>query len=171
MAEKIWQQEAWDLIYKQKDIKRAIEYLDNVIEQHPQNDEALAIKANALNQLASDTKTWDFSREALKCAEKAIEINPRNDTALFNKAWSLCDLGNPQEALECTIKALEVNPKNIYTWYNKAWAHYLLHEIEKALECCNKIIEIDPHFTDLAEALKSRIETREFPDHLAQFKK
>lgn len=170
MTEKNWQNKAWDLIYKQREIKKAIEYLDNVIEQHPQNDEALAIKANAFNQLAADTKKWDYSREALKCAEKAIEINPRNDTALFNKAWSLCDLGNPKEALEYANKALEVSSQNIYAWYNKAWAHYLLHEFEKALDCCDRIIKIDVNFTDLAELMKLRIKRREFPEHLAKFK-
>lgn len=170
MTEKDWQNKAWNLIYRQRNVEKAIEYLDNVIEKYPQNDEALAIKANALNQLAGDTKKWDYSRDALKCAEKAIEINPRNDTALFNKAWSLCDLGNPEEALEYANKALEINSQNIYAWYNKAWAHYLLHEFETAIDCCDKIIQIDANYTDLAELMKWRIKRREFPEHLAKFK-
>jgi len=159
------------MIYTQKKVEKAIEYFDHIIEQHPQDDAAYATKSNALNQLASDTKKWDYTREALKCAEKAININPRNDTALFNKDWSLCDLGKPKEALEYADEALEVDPKNVYSLYNKAWAYYLLHEIEKALKCCDKILEIDPRFTNWVEDLKRRIEHREFPEHLTKFKR
>lgn len=171
MMERDWQNKVWDMIYSQRKIKEAIKYLNQLIKQHHQNDQAYAIKANALNQLASDTKNWDNTIKALKCAEKALQINPNNETALFNKAWSLLDLGKPREALEYVDKALEVNPNNVYAWYNKAWAHHMLHQIEEALTCCDKMIEIRPEFTKRAQEMKNRITNREFPEHLAKFRK
>ncbi len=159
------------MIYKQGKVREAIEYLDQIIEQHPQNDQAYAIKANALNQLANDTKQWDYSLEALECAAKSLQVNPSNETALFNKAWSLVDLGKPREALEYANKALEVNPNNVYAWYNKAWAHHLLYEIEEALNCCDKMVQIDPQFAGWAENMKHRIENRQFPKHLTRFRR
>ena len=86
MIERDWEDKAWYMIYSQRKIKEAIRYLNQVIKQHPQNDQAYAIKANALNQLANDIKNWGHTIKALKCAEKALQINPYNETALFNKA-------------------------------------------------------------------------------------
>jgi len=171
MIEEDWESKVWDMIYNQKRIEEAIKYLDKILEQHPQNDQAYAIRANAFNQLASDTKNWNYTIEALKCADRAIQINPHNDIALFNKAWSLVDLGKPREALECANRALEANPNNVYAWYNKAWAHYMLYEIEEALNCCDEMKQIDPKFTRWAEDMKHRIENREFPEHLAKFRR
>lgn len=171
MVEEKWESSVWEMIYGQGKIEEAVKYLDRVLAENPQNDTAHAIKANALNQLADDTKNWDHTTEALKCADKAIGINSRNDVALFNKAWSLVDLGRPREALEYADKAVGVDPQNAYAWYNKAWAHHMLHQIEKALECCGRMIEIDPSFTDWAEAMKNRIKKGEFPEHLAKFRK
>lgn len=171
MIEKDWENKAWDMIYEHRRMEEAIQYLSQIIRKMPQNDQAYAIMANLLNQLAKDTKNWDYSIEALKYAERAIEINPHNETALFNKAWSLIDLGKPREALEYAKRALKVAPRNVYAWYNKAWAHFLLDEAEKALECCNRIIEIDLNFADWAKELKNRIKNREIPEHLAKFRK
>lgn len=169
MIEREWQNKAWDMIYKQRKIKKAINYLNEFIKENPQNDQAFAIKANALNQLASDTKNWDYTVKALRYTEKALQINPNNETALFNKAWSLVDLGRPTEALEYADTALVINPNNIYAWYNKAWAHHLLHQIEEALRCCDKMIEINLEFTEWAGKMKNRIKNREYPEHLAKF--
>jgi hypothetical protein len=47
----------------------------------------------------------------------------------------------------------------------------MLYEIEEALNCCSKIKQIDPQFTRWAEDLKRRIENREFPEHLAKFRR
>lgn len=169
MTEVDWEDKVWDMIYRQGKVKKAIIHLNEVINENPQDDQAYAIKANALNQLANDTKNWDHTIAALRCVDEALQINPNNGTALFNKAWSLVDLGRPTEAIKYADKALEINPNNVYAWYNKAWAHHLLHQIEEALTCCNKMIEIDPEFTEWAEKMKSRIKNREFPEHLSEF--
>jgi len=169
MTEMDWQDKAWDMIYRQRKIKEAINYLNEVIKENPQNDQAFSIKANALNQLASETKNWDHTVKALRCAEEALQINRNNETALFNRAWSLVDLGRPTEALEYADKALEINANNVYAWYNKAWAHHLLHQIKEALMCCDKMKEIRPEFNGWAEKMKNRIKNRKFPEHLAKF--
>lgn len=171
MIERDWEDKAWYMIYSQRKIKEAIKYLNQIIKQHPQNDQAYAIKANALNQLANDIKNWGYTIKALKCAEKALQINPYNETALFNKAWSLVDLGEPRDALRYADKALEISPNNAYAWYNKAWAYHMLNRIEEALACCDKMTEINPEFTEWSEKMKKRIKNREFPEHLAKFRK
>mgnify|MGYP000135471924 CR=1 FL=1 len=120
MVEENWENRVWDMIYKLGKIEEAISYLNQIIRQQPRNDQAYAIKANALNQLASDTRNWNYTLEAFKSADKVLQINPCNEIALFNKAWSLVDLGEPRMALRYADKALEVNPRNVYAWYNKA---------------------------------------------------
>jgi tetratricopeptide (TPR) repeat protein len=97
--EENWEAEAWRLIYGERKIREAIEYLDEVSKRNPRNDIAFAIKANALNELANKEKDWHLSLQAIKCADEALRINPNNDIALFNKSWALIDLGKPREAL------------------------------------------------------------------------
>lgn len=118
--EENWEKEVWHLIYGLRKIRKAIKYLDEVLKRNPRNDNALAIKANALNELANKEKNWQLSLQAIKCADEALKINPNNDTTLFNKSWALIDLGKPREALQHAEKALRINPTNEYAWYNKA---------------------------------------------------
>jgi len=168
--EENWEKEAWRLIYGLRKIREAIEYLDGILKRDSRNDNVLAIKANALNELANKERNWQLSLEAIKCADQALEINPNNDTALFNKSWSLIDMGKPREALEYAEKALRINPKNEYAWYNKAWAYYLLGKREKTIECCDKALKISPRNRIIEHGKKIFLEN-EMPEHLQKFKK
>lgn len=170
LIEENWEKETWRLIYGVRKIRKAIEYLDEVLERNPRNDTALAIKANALNELANKEKNWQLSLQAVECADEALKINPNNDTALFNKSWALIDLGKPREALQHAEKALRINPINEYAWYNKAWANYLLGKREKAIECCNKALKISPR-NRIIEHGKEIFLKNEMPEHLQKFKK
>ena len=60
MIEENWEEKAWHLIYGLRKIGEAIEYLDEILKTNPRNDKALAIKANALNELANTEKTGNF---------------------------------------------------------------------------------------------------------------
>lgn len=170
MVDENWEEKAWDLIYGRRKIREAIEYIDEVLEKNPRNDNALAIKANALNKLANSEKNWELSLEAIKCADEALKINPNNDTALYNKSWALFDLGKPEEALKNSEKALKVNPTNEYAWYNKAWAYYLLGKREKAIEYCNKALAISPG-NKIIEHGKETFLKNKMPEHLQKFEK
>lgn len=170
LAEENWEKKVWHLIYELRKIREAIEYLDEILRKNHGNDKALAIKANALNELANTEKNWQLSSEAIKCADEALKINANNDTALFNKSWALIDLGKPEEALRYAKKALEINPRNEYAWYNKAWAYYLLGKREKAIECCNKALQISPENRIIKQGKEAFLKN-EMPEHLQKFKK
>lgn len=88
LIEENWEEKAWHLIYGLRKISEAIEYLDEILKINLRNDKALAIKANALNELANTEKDWQLSSQAIECADEALKINPNNDTALFNKSWA-----------------------------------------------------------------------------------
>lgn len=60
MAEENWEEGAWHLLYGLGKIREAIKYLDELLRKNPGNDKALAIKANALNELANTEKIGSF---------------------------------------------------------------------------------------------------------------
>lgn len=67
MIEQGREEKTWHLIYDLKKIREAIGYLGEILRRNPRNDKALAIKANALNELANAEKTWQLSSQAIAC--------------------------------------------------------------------------------------------------------
>lgn len=57
------------LIYSRKRVDEAILKLNRIIKATPENSEAIALKAYALNKLANAHREWQYSRLALDYGE------------------------------------------------------------------------------------------------------
>ncbi len=153
------------LIYSKNMTEEAILQLNGVIKASPENGEALALKAYALDKLANMHREWKYSQHALEFAERALALNPDNDIALTSKGWALIDLGRVKEALPVLQQATSVNPKNEYSWYNLAWAQYLTGNAASSTESIRKALLINPG-NSIVKRGKEMMERGEVPDHL-----
>ncbi len=155
----------FNLIYSKNKTEEAILQLNGVIKASPENSEALALKAYALNKLANKQKEWKYSQHALEFAERALASNPDDDIALTSKGWALIDLGRAKEALPVLQQATRVNPNNEYSWYNLAWAQYLTGNAAASTEAIRKALLINPS-NSIVKRGKEMMERGEVPDHL-----
>ena len=157
--------EIFDLIYSKNRTEDAVLRLNGIIKSSPENSQALALKAYALNKLANARREWEYSRKALECAERALALNPRDDIGLTSKGWALIDLGKTGDALTVLLQATKVNPGNEYAWYNLAWAQYLSGAAAGSAESMRRALEINP-YNPILKRGKEMMETGEIPDHL-----
>lgn len=155
----------FNLIYSQNKIEEAVLQLNGIIKVSPENSEALALRAYALNKLANNLKAWYYSEHALESAERALALNPANDLALTSKGWALIDLGRAKEALPILQQATRVNPKNEYSWYNLAWAQYLTGNAAASTEAIKRALNISPG-NPIIKRGKEMMENGDVPEHL-----
>ncbi len=153
------------LIYSKNKTEEAILQLNRLIKASPENSEALALKAYALNKLANTLRKWKYSQHAIEFAERALVLNPDDDIALTSKGWALIDLGKAKEALLVLEQATRVNPNNEYSWYNLAWAQYLTGNAAASSEAIKKALLINPG-NAIVKRGKEMMERGEVPDHL-----
>jgi tetratricopeptide (TPR) repeat protein len=153
------------LIYSRNRTEEAILQLNNIIKASPENSEALALKAYALNKLANTHKEWEYSQHALESAQRSLTLNPDDGIALTSKGWALIDLGRAKEALPTLQQATRVNPNNEYAWYNLAWAQYLTGNAAASAEAIEKALLINPGNV-IVKRGKGMMEKGEIPDHL-----
>ena len=153
------------LIYSKNRTEEAILQLNGMIKASPENSEAIALKAYALNKLANLHREWKYSNHALESAERALALNPHDDIALTSKGWALIDLGGAKEALPALQQATRVNPNNEYAWYNLAWAQYLTGNAAASTEAIKRALQIDPG-NPIIRRGKEMMEKGEVPDHL-----
>ena len=155
------------LIYSQNKTEEAILQLNRIIKTAPENSEAIALKAYALNKLANTRRLWEFTRQALESSDRALSLNPNDDIALTSKGWALIDLGKAKEALEVLQRATQVNPNNEYSWYNLAWAQYLTGNATISTESIARALRISPGNPIITRG-KEMMEEGRTPDHLRQ---
>ena len=153
------------LLYGEKKPEVAILQLNRLLKSNPENSQALALKAYALNKLANTQKEWTYSKLALENAERALLLNPDEDLALISKGWALIDLGKAREALPALQRATMVNPRNEYGWYNLAWAQYLTGDSASSTESLKRALEISPG-SEIIRRGKKMMERGEIPNHL-----
>jgi len=158
-------EQIFTLIYSQKKPEYAILQLNRIIKADPENSQALALKAYALNKLANARREWEYSRQALDYAEKALALSPDDDIALTSKGWTLIDLGRAKEALSPLERATKVNPNNEYAWYNLAWAQYLSGNASASTQSVMKALQISPGNAIMMEG-KKMMERGDIPSHL-----
>ena len=157
----------FQLIYSQNKTEEAVLQLNRIIKTAPENSEALALKAYALNKLATTRRLWEFTPQALKFSDRALSLNPNDDIALTSKGWALIDLGKAKEALQVLRKATEVNPDNEYSWYNLAWAQFLTGDAAASTESIARALRISPGNPIMTRG-KEMMEEGRIPDHLKQ---
>jgi tetratricopeptide (TPR) repeat protein len=165
MAKAGLRDEIFTLICSRKRVDEAILRLNNVIKATPENSEAIALKAYALNKLANTLREWQYSGHALNYAEKALALNPNDDLALISKGWALIDLGRAGEALKPLEQATRLDPRNEYAWYNLAWVQYLTGNAAASTESLKKALAINPG-NSIIKRGKEMMEKGELPQHL-----
>jgi tetratricopeptide (TPR) repeat protein len=144
--------------------------LNQLLKTSPENSQALALKAYALNRLANLSKEWKYSESALECASRALLINPDNDIALTSKGWAQIDLGQAGEALPVLEQATQVNPANEYAWYNLAWAQYLVGDAVASTVSLKRALALAPG-NQIIRRGKELMERGEVPNHLKKLAK
>lgn len=160
-------EEIFDLLYAENKPEVAILRLNLILERTPENSEALALEAYALNKLANARKDWKYSKNAIALADKALALNPTNDIALTSMGWALIDLRQPAEATSYLIRATKANPRNEYAWYNLAWAQYLTVNVAESSASVKRALELSPHNSIIMRG-KQMMETGQLPTHLRQ---
>lgn len=138
------QEEVYELLYTKQKPEVAVLRLNRILEEQPENVQALSLKAYALNKLANAIKDWKYTKSALGFADKALALNPLNDIALTSKGWALIDLGKAGESISYLIRATSVNSRNEYAWYNLALAQYLTGNFAESSTSIAKALELNP---------------------------
>ena len=153
------------LIYSENKTEEAILQLNGILKTSPENSQALALKAYALNKLANARREWTCSHQALQYADRALALNPDDDIALTSKGWALIDTGRTMEAIPVLQQAVRVNPSNEYSWYNLAWAQYLTGDGAASKESIARALKISPG-NPIVKRGKGMMERGEVPEHL-----
>lgn len=155
----------FDLIYAKNKTEEAILQLNGIIKTSPENSQAIALKAYALNKLANTLSEWKYSQQSLEYADRALALNPNDDIALTSRGWALIDLGRANEALPVLRQATRVSPSNEYSWYNLAWAQYLTGNAAASTESITRALRINPGNAIIKRG-KEMMESGKVPEHL-----
>jgi tetratricopeptide (TPR) repeat protein len=153
------------MIYSKNKTEEAVLQLNGILKTSPENSQALALKAYALNKIANNRREWTFSQQALQYADRALALNPTDDVALTSKGWTLIDLGRANEAIQILQRSVRANPNNEYSWYNLAWAQYLTGNSAASTESINRALEINPGNPIIRHG-KKMMERDKVPEHL-----
>jgi tetratricopeptide (TPR) repeat protein len=153
------------LIYSKNKTEEAILQLNGILKTSPENSQALALKAYALNKLANARREWTYSHQALQYADRALALNPDDDIALTSKGWALIDTGKTTGAIPVLQRAVRVNPSNEYSWYNLAWAQYLTGDGVASKESIARALKINPG-NPIVKRGKEMMERGKMPEHL-----
>jgi len=165
LSKRALRDQIFTLLYNQNNPEAAILQLNLILKSAPENSQALALKAYALNKLANARKEWKYSQSALDHADRALLLNPSDDLALTSKGWAQIDLGRAQEALPILQRATKVNPRNEFAWYNLAWAQYLSGDAASSTESIKRALEISPG-NEIIKRGKELMERGAIPEHL-----
>jgi len=153
------------LIYSKNKTEEAILQLNGILKASPENSQALALKAYALNKLANTRREWSYSEQALQYADRSLALNPNDDIALTSKGWALIDTNRALQAIPVLQQAVRVNPNNEYTWYNLAWAQYLTGDGVASTESIAKALKTSPG-NPIIKRGKEMMERGKVPEHL-----
>ncbi len=123
--------------YRQKELAKAIQAYQKVIELDPTYVEAY-------NNLGIIYQAIGDVDKAFGAYQKATEINPRYQKAYNNLGILLLLEGRYEEALETFQKALAINPNNIESHINLGILFKKKGQWDQAIESYRKALEIDP---------------------------
>ena len=114
------------LYYKCEDYRRAALVCDSLLEEYPNDEYLLFLKAESGLEAGEDLKS-------IKAYEELLKLKPDNATYLNNLGYLLADKDiRLQEAKTYIQKALEKEPDNYAFLDSYGWVLYKLGELEKA---------------------------------------
>jgi len=152
------------------DYKEAVEYLEKILCEEPDNTEAIwriGIAFTELNEQKKAIKTLDYffkfekdhpeAIEAYGCShfklgnyglakkylEKAAELNPESSSIARNLGVTYNQLGEFQKSYEIMTKSYELNPWDYRTIYALASAHIFYKHYSEAEKLLKEMLQMD----------------------------
>ena len=123
--------------YRQREISKAIQAYQKVIELDPTYVEAY----NNIGIIYQDLGDFD---KALEAYRTSIKINPQYEKAYNNLGIVLLLNGHYEESKEAFQNALDINPNNIESYINLGILYKKQGQFEKAIEYYQKALTINP---------------------------
>ncbi len=118
--------------------KLAIEVIESVLEKHPENAVAHAVRADiALSY------EWDFNK-AEAFMERALTLDPSHPEVIHYAATLELSLGHFQKAVALNEYAVSLDPLNSEKYYGLGIAYYCNDSLKKAEEALRKSIHLNP---------------------------
>jgi|GEM_PF-5470723 len=138
-----------------EELEREIRSCDRTLERHPDDDNALWLKALALVELADQDKNDLHLQESLQCYDKAIEHKPDNGIYRVGRAELKVKMGDPKSAIEDIYAANEA-PGGVMA---KAYVSYTATELAKLNQVKDTIAELqsDPNVSNTLLAAFSQL--------------
>ena len=124
----------------QGNYQEAIPYYDNVLQQEPDNVNALYNKANALENL-------EEYEDALEYYDKALQIEPEDPYTLEANARINSILGRYEESIQYYDMMLEKDPNHFNALWGKGATLSNSGKYQEALVYFDKALEIEPENT------------------------
>ena len=128
-----------DLYYRQGEMLKAIEILQDGVYKMPDNP---ALR-HYLARVYIDDSRYDIAIDQL---DAVIEISPKNYDAYWDLGRVYFEMGVWDMAIENYEKVLEYVDDNPLIYYNVALAYEANDEIDKAISNHLKAISVNPHF-------------------------
>ncbi len=121
----------------QREYARALEYMDKIIAQEPNNAGAYANRGVAYIGLSKLS-------EALVALTHALELDPKRGEVYGNRGAVYLKLNQPELALADLAKAIELNPQDASHYFARGWTYERLGEYDKAIKDFTKVLELNP---------------------------
>ena len=136
-----------DQAYRDDDVQKAHDLLENIVHSYPE-------LAEARNKLAFVLSKLGDNESAKNQYEASINIDANDDMTHNALARLLVSMDENEKAEEHYKKALEIDDNYEVTWSNYADLMFKLDRKDEAKEMYQKAIEIDPSFEEAREALE-----------------
>ena len=126
-----------------KDNKKALKYINLLIETNPEQFNGYIQKADILAQ-ENKPETLAYYLKGLELLSKEIQKKPNNTNLLQSKAYVLSKIGKHKEAEQICNTILSFNPNNYETF--KLKLAILIHDnkIEDVIKECSKYLRQNP---------------------------
>ncbi len=124
--------------FRAKDLKKAIEYYTQAIQEDSQNYTALYWKGEAHRQLRESSK-------ALEDFEKAIKINPDYFKAYLGIDHVLAPQGQWKKLLRFWDNYIKRNPRDAKAYFERSGTHYHAKQMKEALSDMKHACELGHH--------------------------
>jgi tetratricopeptide (TPR) repeat protein len=172
---------------------RAIQLLNRILEQQPENVEALISLGEILSDIGKQTEAVNYFEIALGLVESdekqiviqqivdaldevgqhhrmipylkdMIRLFPGNSEAMSGLAYCYNILSREEEGIVFFTKLVDKDPFNTYAWFNLGTLYYGISQLEKAVEAFEYVLAIEPKFTSAAIKMGSALSALERTD-------
>ncbi len=128
---------------------RADDCFVRALEIHPDNPEALTMRASVLRQIALQNQDPMRCLEAVEICNKTLKMHPEYGPALHEKGMALWTLGKRDEAMGLFEQARKVFAAYQYPWDLKGRYLFEKRQYHEAIEAYEEALERKPQDPDL----------------------